>query len=400
MRFLGNGRRRGLTAVAAAAGAALFAGGCGSGSSAPAGAASAKATAATSVAPSRTASATAAALADAKKDGPRVAAPKNKTIAFMWLSKSTEASQRQYADLREAAGIFGFTVIDCDPDFDPAKTAQCATSLVARNPSLIIASAAPTAAAAAGMAAAKARGIPWIGVGASEAPSPLFTAQYVPNEQLETKLLDSWLFGLVKQRIGTSTGVIGAFQAPAVGPGVIARDVQRRTDLAAFGNLSQKTHDIDLSNPVQDTADTTRTLVQQNSHLVALWNTCDLCVAPMAQALDTLGLHGNTRPLTAGFYTTRQSREMIKSGEVTGAVEVNFGAMTWVALDQALEHWARGTAFAPDSSVFDNGYGITLMQPWIVTQANVGDPAVVRNQAEDYVTYFKTKWRAEFGVGA
>lgn len=405
MRLPGIGRRRALSCATVTVAAVLVVAGCGSDSSSgtnadPADAATATVSpGATGVDPERTEKAKTAALADAKKAGASIAAPKDKTIAFMWLSKSTEASQRQFADLKEAAGLFGFKVIECDPNFDPAKTAQCATSLVARNPSLILASAAPTPAIAAGLKAAKERGIPWIGIGALQAPSPYLTAQYVPNEERETEMLDTWLFDLVEERVGDKEGVIGAFQAPQVGPGVIARDTQRAKDLAGRPGLSQKTHDIDLSDPVQDTIKTTKTLVQQNPGLVALWNTCDLCAAPMGQALDQLGLSGDKRPLTAGYYTTKQSRQMIKDGKLTGAVEVNFGAMAWVALDQALEHWARGTKFAEDSTVFDKGYGIKLMQPWIVTKANVGDVAVVHNQAEDYVTYFKTKWNAEFGVG-
>jgi ABC-type sugar transport system substrate-binding protein len=405
MRLQGIGRRRALSCATVTAAVVLVVAGCGSGSSSdtnvdPADNAATESPRATGVSPERTEKARTAALADAKKAGASVAAPKRKTVAFMWLSKSTEASQRQFADLKEAAGLFGFKVIECDPNFDPAKTAQCATSLVARNPSLILASAAPSSAIAAGLKAAHDRGIPWIGIGALQAPSPYLTAQYVPNEERGTQMLDSWLFDMVDKRVGDKESVIGAFQAPQVGPGVIARDQQRTKDLAKLPGLSQKTHDIDLSDPVQDTIKTTKTLVQQNPGLVALWNTCDLCAAPMAQALDQLGLSGDKRPFTAGYYTTRQSRQMIKDGKITGAVEVNFGAMAWVALDQALEHWARGTEFAADSTVFDKGYGIKLMQPWIVTKTNIGDVAVVRNQAEDYVTYFKTKWHAEFGVGA
>lgn len=395
------GQRRAIRLATAMTVAALAAaGGVSCSSSTGADPAAATSVAAAGVNPQETAKAKTAALADAEKAGPKVTPPRNKTIGFMWLSKSTEASQRQFADLELAADLFGFKIIDCDPNFDPAKTAQCATSLVAQKPSLILASAAPTSAIAAGLQAAHDQGIPWIGIGALEAPSPYLTAQYVPNEELETTMLDTWLFDLIAERVGDKDGGIGAFQAPQVGPGVIARDKQRAIDLAEYPNLSQKTHDIDLSNPVQDTINTTKTLVQQNPDLVALWNTCDLCVAPMAQALDQLGLQGDARPLTAGFYTTEQSRQMIKDGKVTGAVEVNFGAMVWVALDQALENWARGTAFAPDSTVFDTGYGIPLMRPWIVTADNVGDPATVRNQAEDYVTYFRTKWHAEFGVGS
>jgi ABC-type sugar transport system substrate-binding protein len=180
---------------------------------------------------------------------------------------------------------------------------------------------------------------------------------------------------------------------------VVERDEQRAADLQNYPNLSQETHDIDLVNAVQDTLSQTKSYAQQNSDLQALWQTCDFCAPPMAQALDQLGLSGEDRPFTGSFYTTEQSREMISGGKLSGAVEINFGAMSWVTLDQALEFWARKTPFAKTNAVFQDGYGIEILEPWIVTQENIGDPAVVRNQGEDYVTYFKTKWNAEFGVG-
>ena len=161
-----------------------------------------------------------------------------------------------------------------------------------------------------------------------------------------------------------------------------------------------ETNDIDLPNAVQDTLSQTKTFVQQNSDLAALWQTCDFCAAPMVQGLSELGLQGEERPFSAAFYTTKQTREQIAKGELTGALENNFGAMAWVTLDQALQFWARNTPFAKDNEVFKTGYGIEILKPWIVTEENVGDdPSVIPNGGEDYVTYFETKWNKEFGVG-
>lgn len=347
----------------------------------------------------RTAEATEAAAKDAETVGGKVDPPKDKLIAFLWLSKSTEASVRLHEDLTEAAALFDFKVVDCDPNFDPAKTAQCATSLVAQNPSLIISAASATAALGGGLKTAHDRDIPWIMVGAVQTPSPYYTAQYVPDERQLTKVLDEWLFEEIEKRHGEEPGVVAAFQAPAVGAGVIARDEQRAEDLKAFPNLTEETHDIDLADAVQDTLQTTKQFVEQNPDLVALWQTCDFCAPPMAEALDQLGRTGDDRPLTAAIYTTKQSRDMIASERFTGAVENNFGAQAFVALDQALEFWARDKPFAEDNSVFSGGYGIEILEPWIVTKDNVGDPGVVRNQGEDYKAYFKAKWAAEFGVG-
>lgn len=401
MRYPTNGRRRVGTMLAmvtclAAAGIT----GCGSDGDGPTtSAAGTDAAPAAEVDTERTAAARTAALEDAEKAGGEVAAPTDKTIGFMYLSKSTEASVRLHDGLKAAADLFGFDVVTCDPNFDPAKTAQCMTTLVAQSPDLILLSAAPTAALGGGLKTAADKDIPVVMIGALQAPSPSYTAQYVPDEKRLSKALNEWLFGLVSERVGDDAATIAAFQAPNVGQGVIDRDVQRKADLEAFPKLKQVTHDINLADAVQDTRSRTRSLVQQNPDLQALWQTCDFCAPPMAQALDQLGLQGDDRPFTGAFYTSKQSREMIKAGKLSGAVEVNYGVQSWVTLDQALQNWARKTPFAKTNAVFQDGYGIEMLQPWIVTQENVGDPAVVRNQGEDYETYFRTKWNAEFGVG-
>jgi len=270
---------------------------------------------------------------------------------------------------------------------------------VAQKPDLIILAAQSPTALGGDLKTAHEEGIPVIVTGALQAPSPYFTAQYVPVEDVVTHTFDEWLFGQVEERIGEEgEGTIAAFQAPTVGPGVVERDVQRKADLKKYPNLSEVTHDIDLPNAIQDTLEQTKTFVQQNSDLEALWQTCEFCAPPMAQALDQLGLQGEERPFTGAFYTTKQSREMIKNGELSGAVEINWPEMSWVTMDQALQYWARKAPFAKNNEVFENGYGIKMLQPWIMTEENVGeDPAVVSNQGEDYKTYFETKWQAEFG---
>jgi ABC-type sugar transport system substrate-binding protein len=347
----------------------------------------------------RTAQARAAAAVDAKRAGKPVAAPKGKTIGYIHLSSQTEASLRVLAGLQQIGKVFGFKVIACDPNFDAIKTRQCATTIVAQHPDIVITEARDAGQLDGGMEQAKKQGIPWIGVGALQTASPNFTAQYVPDEKQLTHVLDTWMFGQIDKKFGKGTHEIAAVQAPPVGPGVRDRDVQRKADLKAFPNIKEvETHDLDLSNPVQDMLSWTAQVVGSHPGLAGLWQTCDFCVAPMAQALDAKGLTGAKRPVLAGIYSTRETRKDIQQGTVDGVVENNFDAMGWVAMDQALEHWARGTKFWPNNSVFKKAYSISILNPWIETKANVGTNInEVKNNGEDFKTYFLTKWKLEFG---
>jgi ABC-type sugar transport system substrate-binding protein len=343
----------------------------------------------------------AAAIRDAARAGGRTEAPKGKVIGYMHLSSQTEASVRMLDGLQTIAKLFGFTVKVCDPNFDPRKVAQCATSLVAQNPDIVIVEAADPGASGAGLREAFNRKIPWIVTGALQTPSRFVTAQYVPDERAQTRVLDDWFFGQIERRVGKGNAAeIAAWQAPPVGPGVRARDVQRKQDLRRYPAIKEiYTRDIDLSNPVQDTLQTTTQVVEQNPGVDGLWQTCDFCVGPMAQALDAKGLKGANRPILTGIYSTRETRKAIREGRVDGVVQNNFEAMGWVAMDQALEFWARGKPFHPNNRVFTNGYSMRLLLSWIETRANVGNnPNFVKNNGEDYVTFFTTKWNREFGT--
>jgi ABC-type sugar transport system substrate-binding protein len=343
----------------------------------------------------------AAAIKDAAKAGGKTTAPTGKVIGYMHLSSQTEASIRMLEGLKTIAKLFGYKVNVCDPNFDPQKVAQCATSLVAQNPDIVIVEAADPGASGAGLQEAFKQKIPWIVTGALQTPSKFVTAQYVPDERELTRVLDNWFFQRIEQKVGKGTPAeIGAWQAPPVGPGVRARDAQRKIDLARFPAIKETyTRDIDLSNPVQDTLQTTQLLVEQNPGIDGLWQTCDFCVGANAQALDTKGLEGAERPVLVGIYSTRETRQAIKEGRVDGVVQSNFEAMGWVAMDQALEFWARGKKFFPNNKVFKQGYSMQILQPWIETKANVGTNInKVNNNGEDYVTYFTTKWNREFGT--
>lgn len=341
-----------------------------------------------------------AALEDAEALGGKTDPPKGKKIAYIHLSAQAEASQRVLKGLQEITDLFGFELIVCDPNFDPKRVAQCATSLVAQRPDLVITEASDPGAAGAGLRAAFDRGIPWITTGAGQTPSRFVTAEYVPDELSQTKFLDEWMFETIKQRVGDEDATIVAFQASPVGPAVRARDDQRKQDLQAFANIREiVAHEIDLSNPAQDVINTTKTLLEQNPGLDGIWQTCDFCVPLNAQAVDSLGLEGDERPVIAGIYSGPETRKRIKEGSIDGVVENNFEVMGWVAMDQALEDWARGKEFHPDNSVFTEGYSIDMLVPWIMTKDNVGDDFnVINNQGEDYRTYFLTKWNAEFGT--
>ena len=71
----------------------------------------------------------------AKAAGAKVSAPTGKTIGVILLSGTSAQSLGVLATAKQIAKMFGYKVITCDPNFDPQKVVQCATSIVAQHPS-------------------------------------------------------------------------------------------------------------------------------------------------------------------------------------------------------------------------------------------------------------------------
>ena len=112
----------------------------------------------------------AAAAAGAKAAGSAVAAPTGKTIAVIELSATSSESVGVVAAANQIAKLFNYKVITCDPNFDPQKVIQCATSMVAQHPSIIISVSTNTGAMGSGYTQAIAAGIPWFDVVSAAVP--------------------------------------------------------------------------------------------------------------------------------------------------------------------------------------------------------------------------------------
>ena len=113
----------------------------------------------------------AARAAGLKAAGPAVQAPKGKTIAVIQLSGTSAQSIGVLATARQIGKMFGYKVIVCDPNFDPQKVAQCATSIVAQNPSVIFSVSTNTGSMGSGFRDAVSRKIPWFSVVSGVVPA-------------------------------------------------------------------------------------------------------------------------------------------------------------------------------------------------------------------------------------
>jgi len=342
------------------------------------------------------AAARAAGLKDAKKaTKSKVALPKKKSIGLILLSGQSATSVRLTAATKQIGRLLGYSVTVCDPNFDPQKVQQCATSILAHKPSLIISISTNPGAFGTGISTAASRGIPWFNVGSGTTPQKGFN-DYGASGFAITKMFDAWYFKQIQAKSAASKPFkLLSLTAPTVGISAVNSDKQMAADVkknSAF-ELTVK-HDLDLSNVVQDTLNTTKQVLQQHPDLGGISTYCDLCIPLVAQAVEQ-AQGGDRKVVIAGQYSTPQTVADIRSGTVDGVAEYAWETQVWAAVDQALQNWALHKAIGRNDGVFRT-YSLRLDQPYMITKANARTTGPAPIFGQDYVTYFTTKWKAEF----
>lgn len=336
----------------------------------------------------------AALAAGAKAAGAKVKAPTHKTIAVIELSGTSSESVGVVASAKQIAALFHYKVITCDPNFDPQKVIQCATSLVAEHPSVVISVSTNTGAMGSAYKQAISEKIPWFDVVSAAVPAKGLFNYGTTGFQL-TKILDAYMFKTMKAHKAKASLKLFAIVAPTVGIASANEGKQLAIDAKAAG-ITLIAHDLDLSNAVPDAITSSKQALQQNPDLGGMWTLCDFCLPLMAQQVQTA--QGNSHhTLVAGEYANPESVSGIKNGTIDGVADYPWQASVWVAMDQALQHWAHGKRIASGSTVYSK-YRLNFFKPYMITKRNVGNGKAVPVFGPDFQSYFTAKWRKEFGI--
>ena len=127
---------------------------------------------------------------------------------------------------------------------------------------------------------------------------------------------------------------------------------------------------------------------------------CDRCIPLISQTVDSPGLSAANRPIVAGDYTTAQTVELIRQGRVDGMMDLPLESSVWVAFDQLLGYCSQKRPIDKTYDVFQKGYSLNFMEPYILTKANAGASGPVPVFGSDYESYFLANWKGEYGLGS
>ncbi len=331
--------------------------------------------------------------ADAKA---RVSVPRGRTIGVIQLSGTSSQSIGVLATARQIAKLFGWKVAVCDPNFDPQKVAQCATSIVAQNPAVVFSVSTNTGAMGSGYNDAVRRGIPWISVVSGVVPARGLR-DYGTDGFALARIIDTYLFRTMRAKSSDRPLKLFAIGAPTVGIASANSGRQLARDVAAAGDVDLNNHDLDLSNAVQDTLNTSRQALQQNSDLAGMWTLCDFCLPLMAQEVRR-AQGSNRKTVVAGLYANPQAISGIRAGTIDAVSDCPWLSSVWVGMDQVFQNLTRKTPLASTATIYKK-YKLPFMRPYVIDRRNVRNfGATIPVYGPDYQTYFMTKWRKEFGI--
>lgn len=337
----------------------------------------------------------AAALAAAKADGSPTTVPKE-TIGYLRYIAADSSDQRIYNAFVAAADVLGWKVISCDGQGNPTVMVQCMNTLLADHPAAIVNDGIPQSLIATGLQQAKSEGIPTVYTGGSLTPANLYSAGYVPPDAAMGQMLGNYIVQQLSKLSGTQDVIAQTFAAPWGQ----ARVNSLTTAIKGTNVKIVAQPAADATNLVQGTQSQISSLLTQYPNAKAVWITFDGAVSGAAQAVAAKypGESFPQAPMVATFYDELQTLQLIRQGTVTVTVAEPLEWCSWVAADQLAEYFARKTPLS-QSVRPDYGAGMTFWQPTLVTKANLPPAGQLVTPPVNFVSFFKTKWHAEFGVG-
>jgi ABC-type sugar transport system substrate-binding protein len=321
--------------------------------------------------------------------------PSGKSIGVIQLSGES-ATSIQVAEAAEKIGdMFGYSVNVCDPELQESKFAECGTSILAQNPSMIISVSTNAAAFGSAVKDAEAKGIPWFNVGSAVTESSEVNNYGVDGFAL-AKVLDDYMFEAMREKSGGSDKLkVFAITAPTVGVSSLNSETELKRNAAQAGDVELEIHNLDLANAPQDTLNSSRQTLERNPELAGMWTLCDFCLPLMAQSVSSYG--GGNEVVVAGEFSNPQSIADIRKGTVDAVSDNAWALPVWVAVDQALGNWTAKEEIVVGEKVFGT-YSLPFMEPYLLDKENVGSGGPAPIFGPDYETYFKAKWAKEYGV--
>lgn len=305
----------------------------------------------------------------------------NKTIGFVNVQGTSANADACQAEFLRAAHAVGWTVHTADAQGDPAKMAADVSAAVTARSDAVVTIAIEQSAAAQGLAAAKAAGIPTIDICGAITNNgvPLYTASYAPNDAAVSALTTRYMI----DDLGGKGDVVAQFYSPI--NALARRDAVAQAMLTQAGMKVVASHQVDFTNPIQDTMQSTITMLRAHPEAKAVLVDQDFELPAAAQAIKNAGLNVKVY----GMYGEDPAFAALRAGGPARAFSQSPSQYSaWTAVDQLLKYFVNHKKIDPLAG-YDHPYPITL-----VTAANVPSGNYA-NLFPDFGPLYEAQWKAE-----
>ena len=302
---------------------------------------------------------------------------KHLTIGFVEITEAAPVVVQTADEFKRGAALLGWDVKVVNANADPAQMAAGVSSMVTQNVDAIVTMAIPPAAAATGLAAAKAKGIPTITVGAPiDDPNKLYDVAYAPDDtKMATLVADQMVKDL------NSKGQILEFKASAQ-KAIALRTEALKAALSGTTITSVVTHETDLTNPVQDTQNTTTNALRAHPDIAAVWGPQDFNFAAAYKAINAQ----NSKAGVYSIYLDPEDFPILRAHTVPMAIaDSPLMDVSWYALDSLVNK------FLLNKSDWITSVDVHPLPYVLVTPANV--PATDKWPYEDFAPFFTDRWK-------
>lgn len=316
-----------------------------------------------------------------------------KTVAFLEYTSQAAALRRVATGMKAAAKELGWRFVSCDAGGNAQKVTSCASSFLLSHVDVITSVAIPQALMAGEMRQARAQHIPWISSGGQIPPNENLYAGsfYYPESKLYRAIDTTFISAL-----GGGSAKILTLQL-TVDSTARARQDQLAADLKEHPQVTVA--DRIEGTPTNPSAATSAivTALQQHPDVAGIWSCCDILNQPIVEALHEVATSGGRRPVVVGPFPDQAMLKAIREGYLTAAVDLPWESYGWMAVDEAVQHFAHGTPLT--SHAEPTQLPLALYAGQIITKSNVQqNPALLQPSVYDYAAYFTAKWRTEFSI--
>jgi ABC-type sugar transport system substrate-binding protein len=328
----------------------------------------------------------------AQNAGGRTKVP-SATVMLLMMNGKDDSSVRLKNEITDLSKLkLGWAPLPCDGKGDAKALEMCAIGAIDSGPpDFIISNGVTPKDMSRILKKAAFKKVPVINIGASVAPSKLISASYTPDDRAQARLINGYMIKRLK-RIPVSARKIVVLSSSTGGGS--ARLRQLRSDIKGTGIQIVDAAQADLKQPKTDN-ETVKKLLEKHPNTQAVWLAQGSSVEPAGKAVDKAfkNLTFPDRPLVVGFNADPTAAEAIRDGEADAVADVPYDATLYMAIDKIQENLARQEPLPTTNP----NYPLDFLDQELVTRDNVPDKMKFRAPREDFVSFFLSKWRREFG---